>query len=179
MVVRSGKLLLFWSMKKLLILTVVLFAGTLLFAQPDSLPAYKQTPTIPHIPLLQLDSVQFIAKSVVRKKHQTVVIFFSPTCSHCQHQAEDITGNMKDFKDVDFLFVSAYSIPEIKTYVDTYGLYRFPNITVGQDPAFKLGEFYSMKSLPGIFVYDKQGKLTASFETNIKPEKLKEVLGLK
>src|SRR4051794_12946729 len=92
--------------------------GLQLAAQDSSKPApavltYKTYTSFPAFPLLTLDSTRFNTSSLRGKNEQIVVIYFSPTCSHCQHQAEEITSHMKDFKDVKFLMVSSYALSEI------------------------------------------------------------------
>lgn len=146
-----------------------------LAAQDSTKPAaltYKTYTSFPAFPLLTLDSTRFNSASVRGKNEQVVVICFSPTCSHCQHQAEEITSHMKDFKDVKFLMVSSYAISEIKQFAETYGVSHFPNITLAYDPNFSMGQFYELRSLPGIYVYDKKGTLKKRFETNVLAEAL-------
>jgi peroxiredoxin len=139
---------------------------------------YKTIPSFPAFPLLKTDSSKFNSVSVYQKGESAVVIYFSPTCSHCQHQAEEITGRIKDFKNVQILMVSSYSLEEIRQFVDAYGLDHFKNITVGHDPGFNMGAFFELKSLPGIFVYDKKGKLKKHFETNVKANDLLEAIAM-
>src|SRR3954469_18961054 len=92
--------------------------STHLFAQSDSIPVYKQHPTIPDFKLMRADSTYFQVKSRVDKKKPTVIVIFSPTCGHCQHQAEEITGHMKELKNVNFIFSTAYPVNEMKQYID-------------------------------------------------------------
>lgn len=167
-------------MKKWFIIPALLFS-IFSFAQDSDKPKeinYKTLPSFPAFPLLKTDSSKFNSVSVFQKNHETVVIYFSPTCSHCQHQAEEITSHMKDFEGVKFLFVSSYTMDDINQYVSAYGLNHFSNITVGQDAAFNMGRFFELKSLPGIFVYDKKGKLKASYDTNVHADELLKALGI-
>ena len=139
-------------------------------AQDTSKPVvinYRTHESFPAYPLFALDSSRFNSLRVAGKKEPVVIIYFSPTCSHCQRQAEEITGHIKAFKDVQFLMVSSYPMQEIKEYVNTYALSRFPNITVASDPNFSMGQFFELKSLPGIYVYNKNGKYKTHFETNV------------
>ena len=128
---------------------------------------YKTIHNFPGFAILKTDSSRTNSASAFHKGTPTVIIYFSPTCSHCQHQAEEITGNMKNFKNVAFLFVSSYSMEDIKQFVATYALDHFSNIMVAQDPGFNMGSFFELRSLPGIFVYDKKGQLKTHFETNV------------
>jgi len=43
---------------------------------------------------------------------------------------------------------------------------------VASDPNFSMGQFYELRSLPGIYLYDKKGKYKRHFETNVIAEDL-------
>ena len=149
------------------------------FSQSDSiaLPLHKQFPTVPAFKLMKADSSFFLMNEVGKKKNKaTVVIVFSPTCGHCRQQAEEITGNMKALKDINFIFGTAYPVSDMAAFVSNLGLNKFSNITVGHDKALMLSGFYKMHSLPGIFVYDKKGKFKAEFETNVTTQMLLDAL---
>jgi peroxiredoxin len=133
---------------------------------------YKSYASIPAFPLLALDSSKFSSISVVNKKESLIIMYFSPTCSHCQHQAEEMTSHMKELKNVKILMVSAYPLEEMRQFNNDYGLTHFSNIKLGNDPEFSMGRFFDLKSLPGIFIYGKDGKLKKWFETNVKIEDL-------
>jgi len=150
--------------------TAFCFVAVLSFSQSDSIPIYKQYPTVPAFKLMKADSSFFVMKDLVKKKKATVIIIFSPTCGHCQHQAEEITSHIKALKDVTFIFSTLYPVPDMAQYISSYGLDKFPNIYVGHDKGYMLGSFYKIKSLPGVFVYNKKGNLKAEFETNVTTE---------
>jgi thioredoxin-related protein len=165
-------------MKKIIFFALLLISFTTTFAQKTdaSLPPYKQSPTVPPLKLMRADSTFFTVKDLVKKKMGTVVILFSPTCSHCQHQAEEITSHIGDFKDVNFIFSTSYDVKDMKQYISDYGLDKFPNITIGYDKGYNMGSFYKIQSLPGIFVYDKKGQFVTNFETNVKAQTLLDAL---
>lgn len=143
----------------------------------DSIPLYKKFPFVPSFKLMKVDSTTFYMKDVATaKKQPTVVIVFSPQCSHCQHQAEEITSHMKDFENTTFLFVTGYPLSEMQQYISSYALDKFPNIYVGQDAGRNLAGFYKIRSIPGIFVYNKKGNLVQEYDTNVKAEVLAAVL---
>jgi thiol-disulfide isomerase/thioredoxin len=150
-----------------MLLAIMSFNGTL-FAQIT----YRQLPEFPGYKLLNSDSVVFNSLSVLKPQKPTVIIYFSPTCHHCQSQATDITSNMNVFKDVQFLFVTSYPAADTRPFLSEYAIEKFKNITFGYDPQFAMGRFFELKSLPGVFIYDKNKQFKKAFETNVKPEKL-------
>ena len=165
----------FQKMIAVCLLLMGLFESQSSFAQTntDSVPLYKKFPFVPSFKLMKVDSTTFYMKDVATaKKQPTVVIVFSPSCSHCQHQAEEITSHMKDFENTTFLFVTGYPLSEMQQYINSYGLDKFPNIYIGQDYGRNLANFYKIRSIPGVFVYNKKGNLVDEYDTNIKAETL-------
>lgn len=138
--------------------------------------SYKNFLDFPAFKLKSSGERTFTSTEVQKKNKPTVVIYFSPTCHHCQTQALDITGNIKLFKDVQFLFVTSYPEVDTKPFLNEYAVEKFSNIKFGYDTAFAMGRFFMLKSLPGIFIYNKDGKFVKDFDTNVRPEILKEAL---
>jgi thiol-disulfide isomerase/thioredoxin len=133
---------------------------------------FKTYTTLPSYKLVNTKGEIFTTSSVQQKNTPFVVVYFSPTCSHCQQQAEDITSNMTQFKDAQFLFVTSYPKSDTKPFLDQYAIEKFKNITFGYDSTFSMGRFYLLESLPGIFIYNKKGDLKTFFSTNVKPANL-------
>jgi peroxiredoxin len=161
-------------MKKMM-LGLFLFMSVQLLAQDSNranVVTYKTLRSFPSFQLFALDSSKFYSTAVLEKNEPTVLIYFSPTCSHCQHQAEEITSHIKEFKGVKFLMVSSYSLQEIRQFSETYAIDKFPNIKLAHDANASLVKFYEIKSLPGIFVYDKKAKFKTLFPTNVKAGEL-------
>lgn len=126
-------------------------------------PAFKLTGTNGQI---------FTSTEVIKKNKPSVIIYLSPTCKHCQKQMEDITSNIKTFKDVQFLVVTSYPPEDAKPFLAEYAIEKFSNIKFGYDTEFKMGRFFEMENVPGVFIYDKDRMLHKFFDTNVKPQKL-------
>lgn len=141
-------------------------------AQPGKTATYKTQQTVLPVQLIDINKQPFFSNKVQVPGKTLVLVYFSPTCSHCLDFTENLTAKLKQFKNVQFLFVSAYSVEEIKTFAITRGLTKMPNFKVGQDPEFKLGTFYELKEIPSIFVYGKNGKLKKTFDSKVKIEDL-------
>jgi thiol-disulfide isomerase/thioredoxin len=138
--------------------------------------SFKTTKTLPSFTLTDISNKTFSTKAAQVKGKPLVVIYFSPYCAHCVAFTEELTGDLKSFKGVQFLMASAFSTDDIRTFVVTRGLNKLPSFKVGSDPAFQMGDFYEIREVPGIFVYNSQGKLTHSFSKQIKLEQLKAAL---
>lgn len=159
-------------MKTLFTSLLLFMAASPVWAQTGKTASYKTQQTIPAVQLIDWSKQPFFSNKVQQPGKTLVLVYFSPTCSHCLDFTENLTGKLKQFKNVQFLFVSAYSVEEIKTFAITRGLTKMPNFKVGQDPEFKLGGFYELKEIPSIFVYGKNGKLKKTFDSKVKMEDL-------
>lgn len=159
-------------MKIVLTFLLACMAGTAAWAQPGKTATYKTQQTIPAVQLTDISKQAFFANKVQTPGKTLVLVYFSPTCSHCIDFTDNLTGKLKQFKNVQFLFVSAYSLPEIQTFATNKGLTKMPQFKLAQDPEFKLGGFYELKEIPSVFVYGKNGKLKKSFDSKVKMEDL-------
>lgn len=162
-------------MKHVVLLLSLLVAALASPAQSEQGAAtltYRNFNEVPAFPLLDLEGKKFSSGSVRPKGKTLVVVYFSPTCSHCIEFTEQLTSQLKSFRNTQFLYVSAYPLEEIKTFAITRGFHKMSNFRVGQDPEFNMGRFYELKEIPGVFVYSKEGKLTRSFDSKLKMEDL-------
>lgn len=141
-----------------------------LLAQVDT-PAYKRFPSIPPLNLVQIDSTMLTKENL--KKHQaTMIMYFSPSCEHCQHQMEDMAKHMNELKKIQIVMVTYQPMDEMVNFYKNYKIATYPNIKMGRDAKFTLPPFYHINSLPFMALYDKKGNFITSFEGNVKIEKL-------
>ena len=135
-------------------------------AQNDSIDApYKRFPTIPPFDLLQKDSTH-LTKDKIQKKRNTLLMYFSPDCSHCQHQTEEMIAAMAadSLKDVQIIMATYQPFEDMLVFYKKYQIAQYPNIKMGRDEKFFLPPYYRMKNLPYLALYDKKGTLITSFE---------------
>jgi thiol-disulfide isomerase/thioredoxin len=162
-------------MKYLFLFALMVSSALITTAQDNKGPStitYKNYKEVPAYNLLDLNEKKFSSGSVQQKGKSLVVVYFSPLCGHCLEFTETLTSNLKKFKQVQFLFVSAYPMEDIKTFAITRGLQKMPQFKIGQDPDFNMGRFYELKEIPAIFVYSKNGKFKKSFDAKLKIEDL-------
>jgi thiol-disulfide isomerase/thioredoxin len=161
-------------MKQTLLFTAMLYSAIMAIGQTTGgTITYKNYASLPAYSLLDLNGKPFLTTSVPQKGKSLVVVYFSPTCSHCQEFTSSLTAQLKDFKNVQFLFVSAYPIPEITSFTNERGLQKMSNFKMAQDPEFNLGRFFELKEIPSVFVYDSNGKLKKNFDSKVKIDELK------
>src|SRR4051812_23908513 len=115
-------------MKKLLIFLLIAVKINSIHAQAfDTIPPYqKDSLHIPHFTVLKTDSTYTNDQKIPDNK-PVVIIYFSPTCGHCQITADEFSKRMQDMKDIYFVWVSYYPLPEIKDFAKKFNLQQFTN----------------------------------------------------
>lgn len=161
-------------MKKwLLTLAPVLFF-LVTVAQSDTAYPYKRFPTVPPFSLIQADSSVLTKDNL--KKGPVLIMFFSPSCDHCQHQVSDMLKRINEFKHTQWVLATYQPFEEMVEFIKTYELAKHPNIKVGRDAKFVLPPFYHIQSLPYLAVYNKKGNLVNTWQGNVPVETLLKAL---
>lgn len=137
--------------------TTISFAA---FAQADTaIPIYKRFPTLPPLQLILTDSITKYTKEDIPKKKPVLILFFSPDCEHCQHEAQDLVAHKEDFKNTHIIMASTYPFYRLKEFAEKYGLAAMQNVVIARDPAYFLLTFYNIRNFPFAALYNKKGKL--------------------
>jgi cytochrome oxidase Cu insertion factor (SCO1/SenC/PrrC family) len=152
-------------MKRISFLLFILLSALSLSAQTETSPPppYKNDPNIPAFIIQQPDSSWFSAEQLPKYEY-TAIVYFSPSCGHCQITARDLVKNMDSLKNVFFVFVSYNPLNEIKEFYNYYGLNVFPNVRIGRDPKYFIPAFFRVEATPFVAVYDANRKLVQVFD---------------
>jgi thioredoxin-related protein len=135
-------------------------------------PPYKRFPVVPPFKLLEADSVTIFSKTDLKKKKPLLLMLFSPTCEHCQHETEELLKNIGAFKKVQIVMATTMDFTLMKEFYERYQLAKYDNIRVGRDFQTTLPSFFMISNLPYLAMYDKKGKLITTFEGAAKIEDL-------
>jgi thioredoxin-related protein len=139
----------------------------------DSIVApYKRFPTVPAFNLLLGDSTTTYTKENLPRKKSLLLMIFNPECEHCQHETEELLKYKQDLKDVEVLMVTFQPIYMMNEFVKDYHVSELPNVVIGRDPSYLLANFYQMRSLPYLALYNKKGNLIETAEGSIPLPKL-------
>lgn len=157
---------------KPLITFAFLLCGICAMAQKNGPAPYKKNPGLPPLQLLQVDS-STLGKKDLKKNLGTIIMYFSPTCTHCIHQTEDIIRQINDFQKIQIVMATYEPFNDMTEFYKKYNLAKYPNIKLGRDTKFLLPPYYRIKSFPFFALYDKSGKfITVIDESNVPVEKL-------
>lgn len=134
-------------------------------AQVDSTtPPYKKFPTLPPLQLLLGDSTTRFTKENLPGKKPVLLLLFSPECSHCQHEAEELTAHKEESKNIQVVMVTFHPLWQMNEFVNRYKLNELENVVVGKDLYLILPSFYAVHNLPFHALYDKKGNLLEVFD---------------
>jgi thiol-disulfide isomerase/thioredoxin len=125
---------------------------------------YKKDPHIPAFNLLLPDSTWFTKDQLPGSYDYTIIVYFSPDCPHCQHEAREIVAKMDSLKNSFFVFAAYKSLEDVQGFASYYGLDKFKNVRVGRDPQYFIPSFYRIKFNPYIAVYNKKGLLEKVYD---------------
>lgn len=165
-------------MKKTLLLIIIAFKLTTLHAQDyDTIPPYeKDSLHIPAFTVLQTDSVYTNDKKIPNNK-PVVIVYFSPTCGHCQLTAQRFGDSMREMKNIFFVWVTySHTLDEIKDFAQKFNLQQFNNIIIGQLNTYDLPSYYRIKFTPFMAVYNKDHHLIKTFDQGTEPNTIIDLL---
>jgi hypothetical protein len=129
---------------------------------------YKKYPTLPAFNILEMDSTTIFNTFNIPKGHYVALMAFDPDCHHCKDFTRKLTAEMDSLKNINFyLCTPVHDISAIKKFYDDFHLGDFKNIkVVGRDYEFFYHDFYKVKFVPDIALYDKDKNLIKLFEAN-------------
>lgn len=160
-------------MKKGLLLIVVICISLASFAQADTTtPPFKKFPVLPPVQLLLSDSTTKFSKDNLQQNKQTLFIIFSPDCSHCQHETEELVARKEEMKDIQIVLITLHPLWMMNEFIAKYKLNELPNVTVGKDIYYLTPSFYGIHNLPFLAMYNKKGNLISAFEGSMEMDKV-------
>jgi thioredoxin-related protein len=131
-------------------------------AQSSTDPPYKKQPFLPVFTIQQMDKTMLTTKELPAFDQYTI-IYFIPTCSHCQALAKDIVSQKESLKHMLFFWITPNTLAELKQFDQTYQLSSLPNMRLGREPGFTIMSFFEVRQTPFAAVYDSKRKLVQGF----------------
>src|SRR4051812_18888702 len=119
---------------KYFLLILMLSLGFSANAQVDTAsPPYKRFPGLPPIQILLSDSSTIFTKADLKENKALLLMVFSPDCSHCQHETEEMIAHKDEMKDIQIVMITMYPLDKMKAFITKYQLDQLPNVVVGRD----------------------------------------------
>jgi thiol-disulfide isomerase/thioredoxin len=159
----------------LCLVSIVIYCSGIAQSDSTKLPPYQRFPALPPIQILLSDSSTVYTKAQIPNGRPVLFMIFSPDCSHCQHETEEIIAHMDELKTVQIVMITYHSLALMKDFISNYGLTRFPNIVVGKDVYYITTGFFDIHNIPYMAMYNKKGKLIEGFEGSLPIPKVIEI----
>jgi len=165
--------------------TLLFFFASIFFisvsAQSDStrIPPYQRFPELPPIQILLSDSSTMYTKAQIPGGRPVLFMIFSPDCSQCQHETEELIAHMDELKDDQIVMITYHPLYMMKDFIANYGLSKYPNIVVGKDIYYITTSFFDIRNIPYLAMYNKKGKLIEGFAGSLPIPKVIEILNKK
>jgi len=167
-------------MKKLLLLIFLTVGITAAKAQ-NTAPVNT---AIPPFKILTKDST-YLTPANLKKHKATIVVYFAPDCTHCQHFTDELKLKLdrekrqaaKPFTNAQVVMITFTAVLNMKLFYIDFGLAKYPNIMMGTEgTTYVVLRYYNVKTTPYIAVYDKNGKLIQGFDKAPTMEVLEDAL---
>lgn len=111
---------------------------------------------LPAFNMLLMDSTTHLNTQNIPAGQPLVLFYFSPFCPYCRAQTEEIKSEIESLKNIQFYFLAAFPLYEIKSFDKRYGLSSYNNVTLAQIRDTSFGKYYKIHGVPYIAIYDKQ-----------------------
>jgi thioredoxin-related protein len=159
-------------MNRIVFYLLFIIAGNTAQGQLATMQMAARQPGIPPFSITKAPDSSRFEKANLQKNKAVMIMVFSPDCDHCQHKIKDIMTNIKLFKNVQFVMVSNLGYNYVKRFYQEFNIVRYPNITMGMDYRFMIGNFFTIPSLPALFLYNKNGQFVKAFDRNVPVQKI-------
>jgi hypothetical protein len=115
---------------------------------PDTLPPFN----------IVLAGGQHFNKGRLKKHVPVMVVYFDPTCSHCQEFARFLAADIDDFRAARIVFITFVPLSGIMNFKSDYHLDK-PWVILGTEGyPMVVQTYYQVRQFPVIALYDRQGK---------------------
>lgn len=138
-------------------------------------PPPSALPEINDVPRLNIYETDGSTVYLPEVKENSVLIFFSPDCDHCQNEAKQISGRKQIFKKYQVYFISAEPLESISKFAVDYNLTESNFHFAQADPLQVYKMVGDMPSIPVIHIYNNK-KLVKKLEGEVRLEEVMKFL---
>jgi thiol-disulfide isomerase/thioredoxin len=118
-----------------------------------------------------------ITNADVPAEKNLILMFFNPTCGHCEEQTLKFQANMELFKNTQLILVAS---PDVGEYVNDFAtkthLNEYPQIWMGLDYDNLISKAYLYYSLPQLCIYNKEKTLVKMMSGGAEIDSLKQYI---
>ncbi len=132
--------------------------------------------SIPAMKYLTRDGLQILSADSARV---LVLMYFNRKCEHCRYQLELFEKNIGIFQNQKFIFLTSEAEFLSAGLEKQWGTLSIQdNCSFGLVPGNEFLNAFGTNSTPAIFIFNRRGLLLANFNSEIKLDKIRQVLGV-
>jgi len=168
--------------RKILIIIVVLFVlgslgymGRKIYNKWDTYKNLIVDSPLPEFTFITLEGDTF-RNDDLEKQTPAIFIFFSPKCSKCQTEAQELSDNIDLFKSTQIIFVSPFNKDTIEKFMYAFELEKHAQIKVLRDPLDRFYEIFGSNMFPSIYIYNKDHEFVDYFKGGVEIEELHDII---
>lgn len=116
----------------------------------------------------------------LKKNVPTVLVYFSPTCEHCQAFTKELLKHDNELKNKQIVMVTYQPVKEMKPFDSTFHISSKHYIKMGTEGyTFVVQKYYGVQRFPFVAMYNKDMKLVKTIPFVTQPEEVsKEIASL-
>ena len=154
--------------KSFILLGVFLITGC---SQPKKEESNKESGTneLPPLMMTLMTGEKVMASSL---PGNTILVFFSPDCDHCQREAQDIQSKIDAFKKYNLYFIAPGLPADIQLFAETYHLTGYENVIFTKADIQDVIRIFGPMSTPSFFIYSIKKRLVKKFDGETKVEEI-------
>jgi hypothetical protein len=140
---------------------VLLSLGSGTMALGQNAPG-ADTASIPNFTIV-LANGQHVKKTDLKPHTPLMIVYYSPTCEHCQHFGQDLAAHIDQFKGAQIVMVTFRPLNEVSDYARICHLEHSPALIGSEGLTFVVQKHYSIQRFPFIAIYDRHGRLAGIY----------------
>ncbi|HEV7330601.1 MAG TPA: redoxin domain-containing protein [Flavisolibacter sp.] len=136
-----------------------------LFVVPQNLAAQTDS-QLPRFGMT-LSNGRFFTAADIPKDKPVLLIYFAPDCDHCHTLMNAFFKKAFSFSSAEVIMVTFTPIKEVAAFEKSFQTARFTHIKIGSEgSSHYLRQFYKLQNTPFAALYNREGKLVASYRKN-------------
>lgn len=125
--------------------------------------------TIPQFSYQNIEGEVFTNQNL-KTETPAIFIYFNTECEYCNEEAQMIHENIKEFGNVQIIFISFEDTEQIKKFAQNHQLINYDNVYFLHDSKNTFTTAFDINSLPCLVLYDKNQNLIEKIKGQTKPE---------
>lgn len=114
---------------------------------------------LPDINAVTIYGDSFDASEYLATTKRTALLFFHPECEFCRKEVEGIIARQKEFRNVQWLFITLAPADVVEEFLMEYPLESIPDAYVLREDLPEIYKQFGVKGPPALFIYDESGNL--------------------